>query len=148
MCTTLALQAWNAPSLGPRALSPTHTQFLRMTFFTPRNEKSGRAWNHGVTSKVERRYRELDCARVGGKQTVANAFVQSPVTRRCTAMYILLARRKAIPSPTVTCTVEYIYDLCMHTYIVRGASTLSVYAYTTYDTGQYHHATTQQQLNH
>ena len=34
--------------------------------------------------------------------------------------------------------LEYIYDLCVHTYIVRGAySTLSVYAYSTYDTGQY-----------
>ena len=71
--------------------------------------------------------------RVGGQtrnQTVAHAFVQSPVTCPCTAMYmyILLACHKAIPFLTVACT-----------YIVHGASALSVYAYTysTYDTRQY-----------
>ena len=56
-----------------------------------------------MTSKVERTR-----LRVGGhtrKQTVAHAFVQSPVTRRCTTMHILLACRKAIPSLTVAFTV-------------------------------------------
>ena len=119
-------------SLSPRALSPTHVQFLHMTFGSQetknRSDVKGR-------EKVER---TRLC--VGGqthKQTVAHVFVQSPVTCRCTAMYILLACRKAIPSLTVACNVEYIYDLCMHTYIVRGASTLSVYVYSTYYTGQY-----------
>ena len=119
---------------------------LTYDLWTPRNEKSGRG--PGIfyhVSDVEGREKvERTRLRVGGqthKQTVAYAFIQSPVTRRCTATYILLACRKAI-SISYSCLhrgpVEYIYDLCVHTYIVRGAySTLSVYAYSTYDTGQY-----------
>ena len=111
--------------------------------WTPRNEKSGR--EPGIfyhVSDVEGREKvERTRLRVGGQthtQTVAHAFVQSPVIRRCIATYILLACRKAI-SITYSCLhrglVEYIYDLCVHTYIVRGAySTLSIYAYSTYDT--------------
>ena len=96
-------------------------------------------------SKVERN--------MGGqtrKQTVAHAFVQSPVTRRCTATYILLACRKAI-SITYSCLhrglVEYIYDLCVQTYaglIVHSAFTHIVPMI--HDST--HHTITQQQLNH
>ena len=89
-------------------------------------------FNH--VSDVEGREKvERTRLRVGDqthKQTVAHVFVQPPVTCPCTVMYmyILLAHHKAIPSLTIACT-----------YIVHGASALSVYAYTysTYDTGQY-----------
>ena len=121
-------------------LSPYACAIFTFDLWTPRNEKSGR--EPGIfyhVSDVEGREKvERTRLRVGGQTTVAHAFVQSPVTRRCTATYILLACRKAI-SITYSCLhrglVQYIYDLCVHTYIVRGAySTLSVYAYSTYDT--------------
>ena len=128
-------------SLGPR-LSPLRMRNFYVWPLDPKKRKIGESLVYfitWVTSKVER-----TGLRVGGqtrKRTVAHAFVQSPVTRRCTATYILLACRKAI-FITYSCLhrglVEYIYDLCVQTYIVRGAySTLSVYAYSTYDTWQY-----------
>ena len=128
-------------SLGPR-LSLLRMRNFYVKPLDPKKRKIGeRAW-YILSRDVEGREKvERTRLRVGGqtrKQTVAHAFVQSPVTRRCTATYILLACRKAI-SITYSCLhrglVEYIYDLCVHTYIVRGAySTLSVYAYSIYDT--------------
>ena len=132
-------------SLGPRALSPTHAQFLHMTFGPQELKNRGENGIFYHVSDVEGREKVERTRLHGGgqtrKQTVAHAFVQSPVTCRCTAMYILLARRKATPSLTVACTVarwsiSMIYA-CTPALYMGLVYTFSIYAYSTYDTGQY-----------
>ena len=136
VCNRLSTLLASVPGSLPYACA-----IFTYDLWTPRNKKSGREPGifYHVSDVVGREKVERTRLRVGGqtrKQTVAHAFVQSPVTRRCTATYILLACCKAISSCLHRGLVEYIYDLCaMHTYIVRGAySTLNVYAYSTYDT--------------
>ena len=145
---TLLLLQYRYVASVPGSL-PYACAIFTYDLWTPRNEKSGR--EPGIfyhVSDVEGREKvERTRLRVGGqtrKQTVAHAFVQSPVTRRCTATYILLACRKAI-SISYSClhrglvktrSISTIY--AVHTYVVRGAySSLNVYTYSTYDTGQY-----------
>ena len=126
--------------------------------WTPRNEKSPGIFYH--VSDVEGRGKvERTRLRVGGqtrKQTVAHAFVQSPITRRCAATYILLACRKAISicysclhrGPVETRSISNIYAPCTPTLyaglIVHSAFTRIVPMIQ----DSTHHTITQQQLNH
>ena len=130
--------------------------------WTPRNEKSGR--ESGIfyhVSDVEGREKvERTRLCVGGqthKQTVAHAFVQLPVTRRCTATYILLACRKAISisysclhrgrwsiSMIYACTPTLYAGLIVHSAFTRIVPMIQDSTHHTIT----HHTITQQQLNH
>ena len=98
-CYSFLIQGKNIASVP--GSPPYACTIFTYDLWTPRNEKSGgepSIFYH--VSDVEGREKVgRTRLRVGGqtrKLSVAHAFVQSPFTRRCTAMYILLARRKAI----------------------------------------------------
>ena len=128
--------------------------------WTPRNKKSGRG--PGIfyhVSDVEGREKvERTRLHVGGqtrKQTVAHAFVQLPVTRRCTAAYSLPACCKAISisysclhrGPVETRSISLIYACTPTVYaglIVHSTFTRIVPMIQ----DSTHHTITQQQLNH
>ena len=133
-------------SLGPRALSPTHAQFLHMTFGPQEMKKWGESGIFYHVSDVEGRDKvERTRLHVGGQtrnQTVAHAFVQSPVTCPCTAMYILLVRHKAIPSLTVACT--YI----VHSAFMRTRTVPMIQDSTHYAITQLNHQTCEQGPDH